>query len=94
MWAKEDDNYYYYKVAVLLEAGTCPIDKLSSFLEKEGIPVCCIGSTENAVVVDEGDNARSYEWPVVIVVCMMPEVVYIPSSRAVTRLTIIEWTWD
>ena len=75
MWAKEDDNYYYYKVAVLLEAGTCPIDELSSFLEKEGIPICCIGSTENAVVVDEGDNARSYEWPVVIVVCMMPTMV-------------------
>ena len=94
MWAKEDNDYYYYKVAVLLEAGTCPIDELSSFLEKDRIPVCRIGSTENAVVVDEGDNARSYEWPVVIVVCMMPEVVYIPSSRAVTRLIIIEWTWD
>ena len=94
MWAKEDDSYYYYKVAVLLEAGICPIDELSSFLEKDGIPVCCVGSTENAVVVDEGDNARSYEWPVVIVICMMPEVIYVPSSRAVTRLIIIEWKWD
>ena len=94
MWAKEDDSYYYYKVAVLLEGGTCPIDELSSFLEKDGIAVCCVGSTENAAVVDEGDSARSYEWPVVIVVCMMPEVIYVPSSRAVTRLIIIEWKWD
>lgn len=91
-WAKEDDKHYYSKLAVLVAAQKW-IDELSPYLERKGIPVCRIGSSENAVVVDYADYARSYEWPVVISVCghLKSMQNYIPVSRAVTRLLVLWW---
>ena len=91
-WAKVDDKYYYSKVAVLM-AFPSVIGDFKRYLQCQGIPVCQIGSTENAVVVDFVEYARSYEWPVVIAVIGNVKSMqnYISYSRAVTRLFTILW---
>ena len=91
-WAKEEDGFSYHKVAILVEDSEW-IDDFTPFITKEGIPVCRIGDFENAVVLDFKDNARSYEWPVVIVICHSVESIgnYLPESRTVTRLLILTW---
>lgn len=69
------------------------IGDFKRYLQCQGIPVCQIGSTENAVVVDFVEYARSYEWPVVIAVIGNVKSMqnYISYSRAVTRLFTILW---
>ena len=91
-WVKDGDNYCYSKLAVLVAAPAW-IDGLKPYLEHEKIPVCGIGSTENAVTFDYMQYARSYEWPVVIAICghLKDMANYIPSSRAMTRLVILWW---
>ena len=91
-WAKEKDGFFYRKVAILV---TNPkwIDLLSSRMSQEGIPVCRIGDRENAVVLDDAHNSRSYEWPIVIIICDHLKRMwhYVPASRAVTRLLVLSW---
>ena len=96
-WAKVDDTVYYNRVAILVNKQVW-YRRLSSYLEKEGIKHCRIGDYEDnkdAVVLDLKRHAQSYEWPVVIAFVDDPlgigESVYVPFSRAVTRL-VIAWT--
>ena len=93
-WAKVDDTVYYNRVAILVteEVG---YRRLSSYLEKAGIKHCRIGDykdNKDAVVLDLKRHAQSYEWLVVIAFVKSPldrsESVYVPFSRAVTRLVI------
>lgn len=91
-WAKENDKYHFRKVAVLM-AFSGLISELKQHLQRHGVPVCLIGSTENAVVVDSPENARSYEWPVVIAIIANVKSMqnYISYSHAVSRLVTILW---
>ena len=96
-WAKVDDTVYYNRVALLVKKQV-GYRRLSSYLEKEGIKHCRIGDykdNKDAVVLDLKRHAQSYEWPVVIAFVDDPkgfgESVYVPFSRAVTRL-VIAWT--
>ena len=96
-WAKVDDTVYYNRVAILVTDQVW-YERLSSYLEKEGIKHCCIGDykdNKDAVVLDLKRHAQSYEWPVVIVFVDDPpgseSVLYVPFSRAVTRL-VTAWT--
>ena len=90
-WAKVDDTVYYNRVAILVteEVG---YRRLSSYLEKAGIKHCCIGDykdNKDAVVLDLRRHVQSYEW-LVVIVFVDDESVYVPYSRAVTRL-VIAW---
>ena len=96
-WAKVDDTVYYNRVAILVTDQVW-YRRLSSYLEKEGIKHCRIGDykdNKDAVVLDLKCHAHSYEWPVVIVFADDPpgteSVLYVPFSRAVTRL-VTAWT--
>ena len=97
-YAKEGDQCHYSRVAVLVPLKKGLVRTLTECLKGKNIPVCDIGSTEdgmieNAVVVDLAANARSFEWLVVISVCLTSsERVgfyhnYISFSRSVTKLT-------
>ena len=91
-WAKVDDTVYYNRVALLVTEQVW-YERLSSYLEKEGIKHCRIGDykdNKDAVVLDLERHAQSYEWLVVIVFVDDPEdrKSYVPLSRAVTRLVI------
>ena len=86
-WAKVDDTVYYNRVAILVTDQVW-YERLSSYLEKEGIKHCRIGDykdNKDAVVLDLERHAQSYEWLVVIVLDINS---YVPVSRAVTRLVI------
>ena len=90
-WAKVDDTVYYNRVAILVteEVG---YRRLSSYLEKAGIKHCRIGDykdNKDAVVLDLRRHVQSYEW-LVVIVFVDDESVYVPYSRAVTRL-VIAW---
>ena len=91
-WAKDYDVFFYHKIAILVAAPRY-LGTLREFLSREAIPVCRIGEMENKVVLDMADYARSYEWPIVILVCghLKDMRNYIPVSRAVTRLVILWW---
>ncbi|XP_068699228.1 uncharacterized protein [Montipora foliosa] len=91
-WAKEGDVYFYHKIAILVAAPQW-IDELVPIMSRDGIPVCRIGDSDDGVVLDNADYARSYEWPVVIAICGHLKAMqnYIPSSRAVTRLVMLWW---
>ena len=91
-WAKVDDTVNYNRVALLVTDQVW-YERLSSYLEKEGIKHCRIGNykdNKDAVVLDLERHAQSYEWLVVIVFVDDPEYrnSYVPLSRAVTRLVI------
>ena len=62
-WARKGDTYDYLKVAVLVSR-----KKLRNDLRgyKSDIPMCNIGSGDSFLVVDLAENARSFEWSVVI----------------------------
>lgn len=93
-WAAEEGGgYCYSKVAVLMAFKETLISLLIEYLNKQEVPVCRIGSKENAVVVDSTENARSYEWHVVIAVIGSHKSMqnYISYSRAITRLFVIFW---
>ena len=88
-WAKIDDTYEYNRVAILVPEQRW-IDQLSSYLQKEGVPVCSIGEDENAITLDHMVHAQSYEWPVVIAIRDDLDMFNsVPLSRAVTRLVVI-----
>ena len=88
-WAKIDDTYEYNRVAILVPEKRW-IDQLSSYLQKEGVPVCSIGEDENAIPLDHMVHAQSYEWPVVIAIRDDLDMFdSVPLSRAVTRLVVI-----
>ena len=98
-WTKVDDTVYYNRVAILV-TDQVGYRRLSSYLEKEGIKHCRIGDykdNKDAVVLDLKRHAQSYKWPVVIVFVDDPRgispsvLLYVPFSRAVTRL-VIAWT--
>ena len=91
-WAKVDDTVYYNRVAILVKDQVW-YERLSSYLEKEGIKHCRIidyKDNKDAVVLDLKRHAQSYEWLVVIVFVRHPYDgdSYVPLSRAVTRLVI------
>ena len=90
-WAKVDDTVYYNRVAILVKDQVW-YRRLSSYLEKEGIKHCRIGDykdNKDAVVLDLRRHVQSYEW-LVVIVFVDNESVYVPYSRAVTRL-VIAW---
>ena len=90
-WAKVDDTVYYNRVAILVTEQVW-YRRLSSYLEKEGIKHCRIGDykdNKDAVVLDLRRHVQSYEW-LVVIVFVDNESVYVPYSRAVTRL-VIAW---
>ena len=88
-WAKIDDTYEYNRVAILVPEQRW-IEQLSSYLQKEGVPVCSIGEDENAITLDHMVHAQSYEWLVVIAIRDEQDMFdYVPLSRAVTRLVVI-----
>ena len=92
-WAKVDDTFYYNRVAILVP-GQVWYKRLSSYLEKEGIPHCRIGDNKDAMVLDLRVHAQSYEWPVVIAFAFkhygFGGLTCVPFSRAVIRL-VIAW---
>ena len=92
-WAKVDDTFYYNRVAILVP-GQVWYKRLSSYLEKEGIPHCRIGDNKDAMVLDLRVHAQSYEWPVVIAFAIkrfgFGGLTCVPFSRAVIRL-VIAW---
>ena len=90
-WAKVDDTVYYNRVAILVTEQV-GYRRLSSYLEKAGIKHCRVGDykdNKDAVVLDLKRHVQSYEW-LVVIVCVDDEFVYVPCSRAVTRL-VIAW---
>ena len=86
------DSMSLHHVAVLV---TSPFlkERLSHLMAVEEIPICDVGSQENAVVLDFGHKALSYEWPVVITVSWSDDVKfssgYIMFTRAVSRLVVM-----
>ena len=94
-WAKVDDDTVYYNRVAILVTEQVWYERLSSYLEKEGIKHCRIGDykdNKDAVVLDLERHAQSYEWLVVIVFVDDPQGSnnYVPFSRAVTRLVIAQ----
>lgn len=89
-WLKvKEGECYYCKVAILVEVPEW-VDELSSPMKEQGIPVCSIGDVRNAVVLDCGDRALSFEWPIVIAICQSKRN-FVAKSRAIARLRILWW---
>ena len=63
---RDSDMRSQNKIAVLVTEHEHP------YLQAEGIPVCAVGENADAIVVDHGGRARSYEWPVVIAIVCFP----------------------
>ena len=55
------------EVAVLVTSDWMLKD-LSSMCRNEGIPLCAVGEAKDALLLDHGGKAHSFEWPVVIAV--------------------------
>ena len=56
------------EVAVLVTSDWM-LEDLSSMCKNEGISLCAVGEAKDALVLDHGGKAHSFEWPVVIAVC-------------------------
>ena len=86
-WIKGD---FLHHVAVLLTT-PFPKEELCSVMSKKDIPVCEVGNQKNAVVLDFGHKAHSYEWPLVIAISNSDDLSsnYIMFTRAVSRLVVI-----
>ena len=88
-WTTQD---CLYRVAVLVTT-TFLKENLSQLMTMKRIPFCEVGQQTNAVVLDFGHKAHSYEWPVVIAVSGSDDLnafaKYTMLTRAVTRLTVI-----
>ena len=56
------------EVAVLVTSDWM-LEELSSMCKNVGIPLCAVGEAKDALVLDHGGKAHSFEWPVVIAVC-------------------------
>ena len=85
----------YNDVAVLVSSAFSQ-QELFVHLLFLGIPVCSIGSNENAVVIDSVVNIHSYQWPFVVVVSNSnPKYFvqnYIMFTRAVAQLVVIYYS--
>lgn len=87
-WAESDSLHH---IAVLLTT-SFPKENLSHLMAQKGIPVCDINSQKNAIVLDFGHKAHSYEWPVVVAISGCNNDLscnYIMFTRAVSRLVVI-----
>ena len=87
-WTEGDSLHH---VAVLFTT-SFPKEKLSHLMTEKGIPVCDIDNQKNAVVLDFGHKAHSYEWPVVVAISWFNDDLvtnYIMFTRAVSRLIVI-----
>ena len=56
------------EVAVLVTSDWM-LEDLSSMCKNVGIPLCAVGEAKDALVLDHGGKAHSFDWPVVIAVC-------------------------
>lgn len=85
----------YNDVAVLVSSAFSQTELFVNLL-LSGIPVCKVGSDENAVVIDSVDRIHSYQWPFVIVVSNSnPEYSvqnYTMFTRAVAKLVVIYYS--
>lgn len=85
----------YNDVAVLVSSAFSQKELFVNLLFS-GIPVCKVGSDENAVVIDSVDRIHSYQWPFVIVVSNSnPEYSvqnYTMFTRAVAKLVVIYYS--
>ena len=85
----------YNDIAVLVSSAF-PQRELFDSLSNFGIPVCNVGSNENAVVIDSVVNIHSYQWLFVIVVSKSsPEYSvqnYTMFTRAVAKLVVINYS--
>jgi len=81
-----------HHVAVLVTTSFLK-ERLSQLMTMKEIPVCDVGNQMNAVVLDFGHKAYSYEWPVVISVSCPNDFSfssnYVMFTRAVSRLVVI-----
>lgn len=88
-WAESDS---LYRVAVLVTT-SFPKERLGHLMVQKGIAVCDIADNQkNAVVLDFGHKAHSYEWPVVVAISWFNNDLssnYIMFTRAVSRLVVI-----
>ena len=89
-WAGSDS---LHRVAVLVTT-SFPKERLGHLMVQKGITVCGIADNQkNAVVLDFGHKAHSYEWPVVVAISWFnndPLSNYIMFTRAVWRLVVIK----
>ena len=85
----------YNDIAVLVSSAF-PQRELFDCLSNFGIPVCNVGSNENAVVIDSVVKIHSYQWLFVIVVSKSnPEYSvqnYTMFTRAVAKLVVINYS--
>lgn len=90
MWTTQD---CLHRVAVLVST-TFLKENLSQLMTLKGISFCDVGHKTNAVVLDYGHKAHSYEWPIVIAVSNGIDnrlcINYIMLTRAITRLVVIK----
>ena len=88
-WAGSDS---LHRVSVLVTT-SFPKEQLGDFVAQRGIAVCDIADKQkNAVVLDFGHKAISYEWPVVVAISLRNNDLstnYIMFTRAVSRLVVI-----
>ncbi|KAK2567942.1 hypothetical protein P5673_007835 [Acropora cervicornis] len=89
-WTTQD---CLHRVAVLVST-TFLKENLSQLMTMKGISFCDVGPKTNAVVLDYGHKAHSYEWPIVIAVSNDNDnrlcINYIMLTRAITRLVVIK----
>lgn len=89
-WAGSDSLHC---VAVLVTT-SFPKERLGHFMAQKGITVCGIADNQkNAVVLDFGHKAHSYEWPVVVAISWFNNDLssnYIMFTRAVSRLVVLK----
>lgn len=85
-----------YNDGAVLVSSAFSHEELFNNLSCSGIPVCKVGSDENAVVIDSVDRIHSYQWPFVIVVSNSnPEYSvqnYTMFTRAVVKLVVIYYS--
>lgn len=88
-WAGSDS---LHRVAVLVTK-SFPKERLGYLMAQKGIAVCDIADNQkNAVVLDFGHRAHSYEWPVVVAISWFNNDLssnYIMFTRAVSRLVLM-----
>ena len=88
-WTESD---FLHQVAVLFTS-SFPREDLSRLMTQKGIPVCDVNnSNRNAVVLDFGHNAHSYEWRVVVAISWLNDELasnYLMFTRAVSRLVVV-----
>ena len=88
-WTEED---FRHQVAVLFTSSFPKKDLYRRMIQKE-IKVCDVNNIKrNAVVLDFGCNAHSYEWRVVVAISWLNDELfsnYLMFTRAVSRLVVI-----